>query len=236
MLTCIAIDDEELALDLLEDNISKLPFLKFKKRFANPLLAIKYLQDEKVDLVFLDIHMPGLSGLEFIQGLINKPMFILVTAYQKFALDGFNLNVVDYLVKPVPLERFILACNKAFELHQLKKSTELYKNEPDWFFVNADYSMLKVNYDDIIWIEGLRDYVKMHLTNKQRPLVVRVSFKSLEIQLPKSRFIRIHKSYIVSKKHITAIRKNSIYLDTIELSVGEVYKQAITELAGKAPE
>lgn len=236
MLSCIAIDDEELALDLLEDNIRQIPFLQFAGRFTQPLSALQFLQEQKTDLVFIDIQMPGLSGLKLIQSLQNRPMFILITAYDKFALEGFELNVIDYLVKPVPPERFLLACNRAFELHHLRKNSPGSPPENDWFFVPIDYSLVKVNFNELVWIEGLRDYVKLHLENKARPLISRINIKSLEQQLPISRFMRIHKSYIVSKKHITAIRKNSIYLSDMELSVGDNYKQAIADLAGRPAE
>lgn len=232
MLRCIAIDDEELALDLLEDNISKVPWLQMVAKFNNPLHAMNFIQEEQVDLVFLDIQMPGLSGLQFIQSLANKPMFILVTAYQKFALEGFNLSVVDYLVKPVALDRFIQACNRARELHQLKKNNTDQK-EATYFFINVDYSLVKINFDDIIWIEGLKDYMKIHLEKTTRPIIARATIKSMEQQLPASLFIRIHKSYIVSKKHITAIRKNSVFLNSMELNVGDNYKHLVAALAGK---
>src|SRR5205085_9947471 len=165
--------------------------------------ALKLLKEQPVDLVFIDIQMPGLTGLQFIQSLEVKPMFILVTAYEKFALEGFNLNVVDYLVKPVSLERFIKACNKASELYELKKGKpETASN--DYFFINADYSLVKVNYTNIIWIEGLKDYIKIHLKDSNKPIVTRLGMKSVEEQLPESMFIRIHKSYIVSKNFITS--------------------------------
>ena len=120
MLRCLAIDDEPLALELLEDNISQVPYLKLEGKCNNALEALKFLQDHSVDLIFLDIQMPGLTGLQFIQSLTQKPMIILITAYEKFALEGYNLDVVDYLVNPVPLDRFIKACNKAWELHNLR--------------------------------------------------------------------------------------------------------------------
>jgi len=164
MLRCIAIDDEPLALELLEDNISKVHYLELVATCSNPLEAMKVMQEKKVELVFIDIQMPGLTGLQFIQSIPQKPMFILITAYEKYALEGYTLNVVDYLVKPVSLERFIQACNKAWELHQLKnKSKDDEQENPGYFFINVDYSLLKIVYADIMWIEGLKDYIKIHL-------------------------------------------------------------------------
>src|SRR3954451_1074976 len=157
-MRCVAIDDEELALELLEDNISKVPYLQLINSFDNPLKAISTIHDEKIDLVFLDIQMPGLTGLQFIKSLNPKPMFIMITAYEKYALDGFDLDVVDYLLKPVSLERFIKACNKAWELYKLKnKPAEISKEaDPSYFFINADYSHIKIDFADIVWVEGLK--------------------------------------------------------------------------------
>src|SRR3954468_18256039 len=173
MLRCIAIDDEPLALELLEDNISKVPFLELVALCSNPIEAMQVLQQESVDLIFLDIKMPGLTGLQFIQSLAQKPMFILITAYEKYALDGYTLDVVDYLLKPVSLERFIKACNKAWELHKLKnKPAEISKEaDPSYFFINADYSHIKIDFADIVWVEGLKDYLKIHLRENAKPIV-----------------------------------------------------------------
>jgi two-component system, LytTR family, response regulator len=229
MLRCIAIDDEELALELLEDNIRKVPFLQLVATCGNAFEAMKVLQEQPVDLIFCDIQMPGLTGLQFIQSVPQSSMFILVTAYEKYALEGFNLNVVDYLVKPVPMDRFIKACNKAWELYQLKnKNTPAAQAEPaDYFFIHVDYSLLKIAFADITWIEGLKDYVKIHLKSSERPVIARMSLKALEEQLPTVAFLRIHKSYIVSKAAVTAIRKNSVFLKTLELPVGDNYKEAV---------
>jgi DNA-binding LytR/AlgR family response regulator len=237
MLKCIAIDDEELALELLEDNISKVPYLQLVATSSNPIEAINIIQQQQVDLVFLDIQMPGLTGLQLIQSLPNKPMFILVTAYEKYALHGYALNVVDYLVKPVSLDRFVQACNKAWELYQLKsKSSPSRDTEPAYFFINADYSHIKVVFADIMWIEGLKDYIKIHLRDNQKPIVARLSMKSVEEQLPTSMFMRIQKSYIVSKEHITAVRKNSVFIGTTELPIGDNYKDVVFAMVGKQPE
>src|SRR5580704_13364652 len=163
MIRCIAVDDEPLALELLEDNISKVPFLQLVAKCSNAIEAMKVLQQQSVDLIFLDIQMPGLTGLQFIQSMAIKPMIILITAYEKYALQGFNLDVTDYLVKPVSLDRFVKACNKAWELFQLKNKPAItassIQTAPDYFFVNVDYSLLKVNFADIMWVEGLKDYV-----------------------------------------------------------------------------
>lgn len=233
MLKCIAIDDEPLALELLEDNISKVPYLEIVAGCNNPLQAMEILQHEQVDLIFLDIQMPGLTGLQFIKTIQKKPMFILITAYEKYALEGYNLDVVDYLVKPVSLERFIKACNKAHELHQLKTKKYTAGEQPSYFFINADYSLVKVVFTDIMWIEGLKDYLKIHLKSTNKPLVARLTMKSVEEQLPASMFTRVQKSFIVSKEYITSIRKNSVFINDIEIPVGENYKDIIATLTGK---
>jgi two-component system LytT family response regulator len=228
MLRCIAIDDEELALELLEDNIRKVPYLELVAACSNPLEAISVLQQQLVDLVFLDIQMPGLTGLQLIQSSPAPCMFILITAYEKYALEGFNLNVVDYLVKPVELERFIKACNKAYELHRLKqKEAPAKEATTDYFFIHVDYSQQKVLYEDIVWIEGLKDYIKIHLKNGSKPIIARMGMKAIEDQLPSSLFLRVHKSYILSKRSITSVRKNSIFIGNLELPVGELYKVAV---------
>ncbi len=232
MLKCIAIDDEPLALELLEDNISKVPFLNLVASCSNPLEAMKVLQHETIDLIFVDIQMPGLTGLQFIKSIAIKPMFILITAYEKYALEGYELSVVDYLVKPVSLDRFIQACNKAWELYQLKNKKGTEESQP-YFFINADYSLVKVVFADIIWVEGLKDYLKIHLKSSSKPLVARLTMKAMEEQLPPSMFLRVQKSFIVSKSYITSIRKNSVFINDVEIPVGDNYKDAILALTGK---
>ena len=234
MLKCIAIDDEPLALELLEDNIAKIPFLQLVAACENPLQALHILEEQEVDLVFLDIQMPGLTGLQFIRSLARKPLFILITAYEKYALEGFDLDVVDYLVKPVSLDRFIKACSKARELHELRnKKGTVANNAADYFFVNADYSLIKILYTDVLWIESLKDYVKINLRSSSKPVVTRMSMKQLEEDLPPERFIRVHKSYIISKDQVTIIRKNSIFIGPMEIPVGENYRDTITAITGK---
>lgn len=233
MLRCIAVDDEPLALGLLTDYIRKIPFLELAATCGDAFEAARALQGEPVDLMFIDIQMPGLTGLQFIQSLARRPMVIIVTAYKKFASEGFDLDVVDYLVKPVGLDRFMKACYKAQELHQLRTAPAGTGPAADFFFVNVDYSLVKVLFADIVWIEGSGDYVKIHLRSAAKPLLVRTSAKTLEAELPADRFLRIHKSYIVAIASITAVRKNSLFIGELELPVGETYRDALRRVTGR---
>ena len=237
MLRCIAVDDEPLALGLLTDYIRKVPFLELAATCGDAFEAARALQEHTVDLIFMDIQMPGLTGLQFIQSLARRPMVILITAYKKFATEGFDLDVVDYKVKPVSLERFMKACNKAQELYELRnpgmETAAVPAAAPDFFFVNVDYSLVKVMFPDIIWIEGAGDYVKIHLKSSTKFLLVRTSAKTLESELPADRFLRIHKSYIVAIASITAVRKNSLFIGELELPVGETYREALRQLTGR---
>ena len=233
MLRCIAIDDEPLSLGLLADYIRKVPFLELIAACGDAFEAARVLQEKEVDLIFTDIQMPGLTGLQFIQSLTRRPMVILVTAYKKFAPEGFDLDVVDYLIKPVGMDRFLKACYKAQELHQLRSATTPASAAPEFFFVNVDYSLVKVLFADIDWIEGSGDYVKIHLKSTPKPLLVRMSAKTLEAELPADRFIRIHKSYIIAVASVTAVRKNSIFIKELELPVGETYRDTLRQLTGR---
>jgi two-component system, LytTR family, response regulator len=232
MMNCIAVDDEPLALKLLEDNISKVSYLKLVAECSDAFEATKALEEHAVDLMFIDIQMPGLSGLQFVKSLMQKPMVIFLTAYKQYALDGYDLDVVDYLMKPVALDRFMKACNKAKELYDLRTSKKQSKPiaAPEYFFQNVDYSLVKIVFNDITWIEGLRDYIKIHLKSSNKPLVIRSTIKAIEAELPSSRFIRIHKSYIVSIDNITAIRKSCVFIQDTELPVGEKFKEVIDRL------
>lgn len=235
MINCIAVDDEPLALTLLQDNISKVPFLKLVAACSDAFEAMKALQENNIDLVFIDIQMPGLTGLQFIGSLEYKPLVIFITAYKQYALESYDLSVADYLVKPVALDRFIKACNRAKELHELKTIKQQHTVQPslDYFFLNIDYSQVKVVFDDIIWIEGLRDYIKINLKSSKNPLIVRTSLKAIEPELPQHKFLRIHKSWLVAIAEITAIRKNSIFIKEMELPVGETFRDAVEKLIRK---
>ena len=231
-MRCIAIDDEPLALELLVDNISKLPYLQLVAACENAIEATQIMQQQPIDLIFLDIQMPGLTGLQFIQSMTVKPLIILITAYEKYALQGFDLDVTDYLVKPVSVDRFMKACNKAQELFNLKKQPKL-GAETGYFFVNVEYSLVKIITADIVYIEGLKDYIKIHLKSTQRTVITRMPLKTIEEQLPVTQFIRIHKSYIISIAFITALRKSSVFIDALELPISDNYREGITAITGK---
>lgn len=232
VIKCISVDDEPLALRLMEDYISKVSFLEPVAFCADGIEASKILQQRPIDLVFLDIQMPGLTGLDLIRSQPGKSMFILTTAYEKFALEGYNLDVVDYLLKPVEFSRFLQAANKAKELFDLRHNSLRQESTDEYFFVNIEYSLVKVIINEVEWIEGVRDYVKIHLKTG-KPLMVRMSMKSIEEKLPETKFIRIHKSYIVAIKSIHSIRKNSIFIGANELPIGETYKPGIDNITGR---
>lgn len=233
MIRCIAVDDEPLALELLEDNISKVPYLELVASCSNVMEAMAVLEKNSVDLIFLDIQMPGITGLQWISSMREKPMIIMITAYEKFALEGFNQDVVDYLVKPVPLERFIKACQKAKELHALKTAAAGKSSQSfDFIFVPSDYSMLKVVISDIRWIEGLKDYIRINLFSSSKPIITRFTMKNIEELLPARDFLRIHKSYIVAVSAITAVRKSSVFLNDLELPVSDNYRDDLQALLG----
>ncbi len=227
MLRCIAIDDEPLALQLLVDDISKVPYLKLVASCEDAFAATKALQENEVDLIFIDIQMPGLTGLQFLGSLTQKPMAIIITAYKQYALEGYSLDVVDYLLKPVSIERFIKACNKALELYTLKHKNPFSVNVSDYMFVNVGYSMRKVMFNDIIYVEGLRDYIKINLKSTPKSVVVRMGIKALAEQLPAAAFLQINKSYIVAVDSITSIRKTSVFIDELELFIGNSYKESV---------
>jgi two-component system, LytTR family, response regulator len=232
-MKCIAVDDEPLALALLQDNIRQVPSLELVASCSTALDALAILNRQEVDLVFLDIQMPGLTGLQLLQSLSVKPMVILITAYEKYALEGYTLDVIDYLVKPVPFERFLKACNKAIDFYRLKKSSSTDSQAwPDYFFVHAEYGLTKIVFSEIRMIEGLKDYLKIHL-GEVSPLVIRMSLKSIEEKLPPGKFFRIHKSYIVSVSHITSIRRNSVFLGELELPLSDLYKDDLMRQIGQ---
>ena len=235
MMRCIAVDDEKLVLELLVDNISQVPYLQLIKACRNAMEAIEILQQEKIDLIFLDIQMPKLSGLQFIQTLQQPPMIILITAYEKYALESYNLNVVDYLLKPVSFERFLKACNKAKKLYDLEnEKTDIHKEQlPDHIFINVEYTLVKISFADILFIEGLKDYMKIHLASSSKPAITKMSLKGMEEKLPADKFIRVHKSYIVAADKITVIKRDLVYVGNNEIPVSDFYKENLSKITNR---
>jgi len=235
MIRCIAVDDERLVLDLLVDNIKQVPYLQLVQTCRNALEAIDVLQKEKIDLIFLDIQMPKLSGLQLLQTLQQHPMVILITAYEQYALEGYNLDVIDYLLKPVSFERFLKACNKAGELFDLRSDQATTPKEelPDHIFVNVEYTLVKILFSDILFIEGLKDYIKIHLASSPKPVLTKMSLKSMEEKLPGNKFLRIHKSYIVSADKITVIKRDLINIGNHEIPVSDFYKENLSRITNK---
>jgi two-component system LytT family response regulator len=230
-LTCIAVDDESMARKMLEENIRQIPFLELVRTCKNAFEAMEALQETKVDLIFLDIQMPGMLGTKFLQSLPEKPMVIFVTAYSNYAVESYDLDVIDYLMKPVSLERFTKAVFKAWDEHQKRQAlhnpaapplqTKTVEDQPDFFFVNVEYSLVKIQTKDITHIEGMKDYVKIYLSTLKRPVLTKSTLKGIEERLPQQGFMRIHKSYIVNLAKIESIRNREIKIGDVEIPVGE---------------
>ncbi|MBU0765267.1 MAG: LytTR family DNA-binding domain-containing protein [Bacteroidetes bacterium] len=228
MLNCIAVDDEPLALNLIENFVSKIPFLTLIRKCSRVSEAIEILQKEHIDLIFLDIEMPRISGIQFVKSMEKKPMVIFTTAYSIYAVEGFNLDAVDYLVKPIPFERFLKAANKAYKVHSHSvASVGIQGGEYDlsgnYVFVKTDYKNIKINLDDILYIEGLKEYLKIYAGGK--PILTLLSLKAMEEKLPSAKFTRVHRSYIVSIKKIDYVQKNSVVIGEKRIPVGDSYKE-----------
>jgi len=229
MINCIIVDDEPLALDLLEDNIKKIPFLKLIKKCKNVTEALKIYNAEKIDLIFLDIEMPDISGIQFLKSLKNKPMVIFITAYEKYALEGFELDVLDYLLKPVSFDRFLRAVNKAYEYFGfINTKSQPQENQGiyhEYIFVKSDHKIIKINTDDILYIEGLKDYVKIF--SGGRPVFTLLSLKFLEEKLHPAKFIRVHRSYIISVSKIEYIGKSKVNIGGTSIPISNFYRDRL---------
>ncbi|MEP6750000.1 MAG: response regulator transcription factor [Bacteroidota bacterium] len=237
-LRCIAIDDENLALEFLADNINRVSYLELVAKCRNAFEAGHILKKEKIDLIILDIQMPGLNGLQFIERQFPRPLVIFVTAYDHHALEAFNVDAIDYLVKPVSFDRFLQATNKALLFSSYNQSVAINKTlvpEPEFIFINVEYNLVKVVLADILYIEGVKDYIRVNLRSGKWPLLTRITMKGIQELLPEKRFLRIHRSYIVSLTAIYIIKKDTILLTgtDIELPVSDGYKNNVQKLLGK---
>lgn len=218
---CVAIDDEPPALRLIAEYVSRFPALKLVQVFDDAVAAAEFIRNNRVDLVFLDINMPDINGLELARSLTNRPMIIFTTAYKKFAFEGFELDAVDYLLKPLEFERFAKAVNKAIEYRQYQLSVNS-QQQPQSLFVRSEYKLVQIPLSDIEYIESVDDYLKIHLTNG-RPVMTLMTMKTMLEKLPSSRFKRIHRSYVVPVAKIKIIGNKKVQLTTVELPVSDSY-------------
>ena len=226
-MRCIIVDDEELVRELLEDNIRQIPYLQLVKSCKNALEATELIQTTSIDLLYLDVQMPGLSGLQFMQSLPHPPLVILVTAYEKYALKGFDLDVVDYVLKPFTFERFLKASNRAHELFKLKHQNEIIPGELESFFVNVEYTLVKIVVSDIIYIEGLKDYIKIYLSSSEKPVITRMTIKAIEEKLPSSSFVRTHKSYLIASDKVSVVKRDLLCIGNKEIPISDSYKDHV---------
>ncbi len=238
ILKCIAVDDEPLALKLVETFIKQTPFLELSCSCDNAVEAMGLIRENQPDLVFLDINMPNLTGMELARLLQEQPgpipKIIFTTAYNHYAIEGYKVNAVDYLLKPFSYEEFLRASNKVLQLSE-ESSNQLQNITADdeFIFLKVEYQWVRISLKDILYIESLKDYVKVHLEDAQKPLLSLISLKALEEKLPASKFMRIHRSYIASLDKISAISKNSIFIDKAEINVGEQYKETFKTIVDK---
>ena len=227
----VIVDDEFLARKLLQDYVSKINSLQLVASCANAFEAIEALKNSKVDILLLDIQMPDITGLELVQSLENKPAVIFTTAYSEFAVDAFNLGVTDYLLKPFDFPRFFQAINKAIGNNanvapsETKKPSDAVSKSTDFITVKADYKLYKINYDDLLFIEGQHEYVTFH--TPQRRITALFALKDLEEMLPSDRFVRVHKSYIVSFNHIQDLDKSDVTVAGTKIPVGASYRDEL---------
>ncbi|MDR6764006.1 DNA-binding LytR/AlgR family response regulator [Flavobacterium sp. 2755] len=225
MIKAIALDDEPLALEILQSLCDTIEYIELNKTFTKSDEAFKYLKKYPVDLLFLDINMSSISGLDFYKKLPHKTMVIFTTAYSEFAVEGFTLSATDYLLKPISLSRFQQAAEKAFSQWKLQNQNI----EQQYLFIRADYSLIKILFSDILYIEGLDDYLKIHIQN-QKTVVARMTLKAILQKLPETEFIRVHRSFIIPISKISKIRNKIIFIGQAEIPISVSYEEAFSKL------
>ena len=230
MIRCLAIDDEPLALQQLVAYINKVPFLELAAQCQSALEARKFLESDTVDAIFCDINMPDLNGMDFVKALVSPPLIVFTTAYSEYAVEGFKVNAVDYLLKPFGLQDFQRAANRVLERWEMKSPSSFHvplsSPKEETLYLKTDYRVVKVTVDDIRYIEGMSEYLKVWVEGEAKPIITLLAMKKLEERLP-AHFMRIHRSYIVNLNKIQEVNKNRVILDAqTNLPVGELYKEA----------
>ncbi|HWZ15892.1 MAG TPA: LytTR family DNA-binding domain-containing protein [Mucilaginibacter sp.] len=249
-LNCIAVDDEPLALGLVCSFIEQTPFLNLVGRFSSAVEALRAIHAQKIDVVFLDIQMPDLNGIELARVLdnskANKPRIIFTTAYNQFALEGYRVDALDYLLKPFNYEEFLHAANKALAYGELLEKSNAApvapagpaaaaeeRIEDEYLFLKVEYQLVRIALNDILYIEGLKDYVKVWLKDVEKPVLSLTSLKSLEEKLPAKRFMRVHRSFIVSLDKINSITRNALQIGKVNITVGDQYKEGFSKFLSR---
>lgn len=229
-LNCWIVDDEPLALDLLDSYVQKTPFLNLTGRYSSAIQAMNKMPNERIDVIFLDIQMPEVNGMEFARFLDKNTRIVFTTAFSEYALDGYKVNALDYLLKPFSYSEFLSASKRALEWFEMKTaSEEKGESEISGIFVRSDYKLVHVLFDDILLIEGLKDYIKIFTGKDPKPILTLMSMKSMEDELPAARFIRVHRSFIVNCDKIVRVEKNRIIIGKHEIPIGETYRKAFME-------
>lgn len=234
-ITCVIVDDEPMALTLVEGYVKKTPFLVLKKKCSSAIEAMEFLKEEPVDLLFLDIQMPDLTGLEFSKMLPKDTRVIFTTAFDQYALEGFKVEALDYLLKPFDYAEFLAAANKANTWFMLVKGKQqpMLSEEKEFLFVKSEYKQLRIRLADVLYFEGLKDYIKIWLKDNPKPVLTLMSLKSLEEELPEGKFMRVHRSFIVSLKNVEVIERSQIIINKKRITVSEQYKPKFLDFINK---
>lgn len=233
-IKCIVVDDEVHARKVLEKFISDIPHLELVKSCKNALEAMQVLNEQNIDAMFLDINMPKVTGLNFLENLRHPPAVVITTAYREYAVEAFDLDVIDYLHKPIPFPRFLKAVSKVEEKLKSKteqtniSSTPNTNKQEEFIFIKADKKTFKLNFDDIVYIEGLGDFIKIHV--KEKTIVSKLTIKKMEELLPSDIFPRIHKSFIISLKSIVAIEGNQVEIGNTKIPIGQIYRKSFMDI------
>ncbi|WP_428742418.1 LytR/AlgR family response regulator transcription factor [Tenacibaculum sp.] len=232
-ISCIAVDDEPMALNLVESYIEKTPFLDLKAKCSSAIEAMNFIKSTSVDLLFLDIQMPDLTGVKFSKMLPKNTKVIFTTAFNEYAIEGFKVEALDYLLKPFDYSEFLTAANKAYQWFELIKGQQTTPNfappKKEFLFVKSEYKQLRIKLSDVLYFEGLKDYIKIWLKNDNTPILTLMSLKSLEQKLPKSQFMRVHRSFIVALNSINVIERSQIIINKQRITVSEQYKPQFLE-------
>lgn len=225
-ITCVIVDDEPMALNLVESYVLKTPFLILKKKCSSAIEALEFIKEEPVDLLFLDIQMPDLTGIAFSKMLPKTTRVIFTTAFDEYAIEGFKVDALDYLLKPFDYAEFLAAANKANSWFEMAKGKTVPTiiDEKEFLFVKSEYKQLRIKLADVLYFEGLKDYIKIWLINNPKPILTLMSLKSLEEELPVTHFMRVHRSFIVSLKNIEVIERSQIIINKQRITVSEQYK------------